>query len=51
MHAAWAAAPEEAKGMLDSIEEAVKRKEPASLTKLVTRGSAPSQTHALNGIV
>ena len=46
MHAAWEAAPEEAKGMLDSIEEAVKRKEPASLTKLVTRGSAVNQTHA-----
>ena len=45
MHAAWAAAPEEAKEMLDSIEEAVKMKEPASLTKLVTRGSAMNQTH------
>ena len=29
MHNAWKAAPEEAKVMLDSIEEAVKRKEPA----------------------
>ena len=50
MHAAWAAAPEEAKEMLDSIEEAVKMKEPASLTKLVTRGSAVNQTHAFCGV-
>ena len=36
--------------MLDSIEEAVKRKEPASLKGLVTRGSAVNQTHAFCGV-
>ena len=50
MHAAWAAAPEEAKVMLDSIVDDVKTREPASLTKLVTRGSSVNQTHAFCGV-
>ena len=50
MHAAWEAAPEGAAGMIDSIEDDVKTREPASLTKLVTRGSAVNQTHAFCGV-
>jgi hypothetical protein len=49
VHAAWDEAPEEARVMLDGIEDHVKAEAPLSNDKLTSRGASTKQTPLLAG--